>query len=98
MSEQVPIPSTGTRMSYQKVRERKSVDFPLLSIGLAADLDGDDTIQSISLVVAGLGAKPKVVGGLDKIAAGRKLTSSGRPPPESDPLSAPASGSRCCHR
>ena len=69
----VPIPASRLRMSYQKVRERKSVDFPLLSIALAADVDEGDVARSISLVVAALGAKPRLVGGLDKIAAGVKL-------------------------
>ncbi len=70
----VPIPSPRLRTSYQKVRERKSVDFPLLGIALAVEIDDSHLIESISLVVAGLGAKPRVVGGLDKIAGGQRLT------------------------
>jgi 4-hydroxybenzoyl-CoA reductase subunit beta len=69
----VPIPASQMRMSYQKVRERKSVDFPLLSIALAADVDEGDVARSISLVVAALGAKPRLVGGLEVIATGVKL-------------------------
>jgi 4-hydroxybenzoyl-CoA reductase subunit beta len=70
----VPIPASGTRMSYQKLRERKAVDFPLLGIALAVGLDADDIVESISLVVAALGARPRVIGGLDKLASGKKLT------------------------
>jgi 4-hydroxybenzoyl-CoA reductase subunit beta len=57
-----------------KVRERKSVDFPLLSIALAVELDDGDVMRSISLVVAALGSKPRVIGGLDKIAVGKRPT------------------------
>jgi CO/xanthine dehydrogenase FAD-binding subunit len=70
----VPLPSPKLRAAYTKVRERKSVDFPLLSIALAVELDDGDVMESISLVVAALGAKPRVIGGLDKIAVGEKPT------------------------
>jgi 4-hydroxybenzoyl-CoA reductase subunit beta len=70
----VPLPSPRLRATYTKVRERKSVDFPLLSIALAVELDDSDVLESISLVVAALGAKPRVIGGLDKIALGKKPT------------------------
>ncbi|NIN72613.1 MAG: hypothetical protein GTO46_11970 [Gemmatimonadetes bacterium] len=70
----LPLPSPKLRATYTKVRERKSVDFPLLSIALAVELDDGDVMGSISLVVAALGAKPRVIGGLDKIAMGKKPT------------------------
>ncbi|MGD2216636.1 MAG: FAD binding domain-containing protein [Gemmatimonadales bacterium] len=70
----VPLPSPKLRATYTKVRERKSVDFPLLSIALAAELDDADALESISLVVAALGAKPRVIGGLDKTAVGKRAT------------------------
>lgn len=69
----VPLPSSKLRATYTKVRERKSVDFPLLSIALAIELDEASVLESIALVVAALGAKPRVIGGLDKIAVGKKL-------------------------
>jgi len=70
----VPMPSPKLRATYTKVRERRSVDFPLLGIALAAELDEGDVLESISLVVAALGAKPRVIGGLDKLAVGQKPT------------------------
>lgn len=70
----VLLPSPNLRATYTKVRERKSVDFPLLSIALAVELDDVDVLESISLVVGALGAKPRVIGGLDKIAVGKKPT------------------------
>ena len=68
----LPRPSPTLRTSYQKLRERKSVDFPLLSLALALDLDEAERTQSIELVVAALGAKPRRVGGLRKLALGMK--------------------------
>jgi len=70
----VPFPPPGRLAAYMKVRERQSVDFPLLSIALAVELDDADAAKTISLVVAALGAKPRVIGGLDTIVEGKKLT------------------------
>jgi 4-hydroxybenzoyl-CoA reductase subunit beta len=69
----VPHGEAGSRAVYMKVRERQSVDFPLLGIALALTLNDGAAVDSISLVVAALGAKPRVVGGLEKLAIGRKL-------------------------
>jgi 4-hydroxybenzoyl-CoA reductase subunit beta len=69
----IPLPASGVRMAYRKVRQRGSIDFPLLSIALAADLEPDDTVRSMSLVVSALGSRPRVVAGLEKVAAGARL-------------------------
>jgi 4-hydroxybenzoyl-CoA reductase subunit beta len=69
----IPLPGPGVRMAYRKVRQRNSVDFPLLSIAAAADVAPDQTARSLSLVVSALGARPKVVTGLDRIVAGNRL-------------------------
>ncbi|MGQ0562970.1 MAG: FAD binding domain-containing protein [Gemmatimonadota bacterium] len=68
----VPLPAASARASFTKVRQRQSIDFPLLNIAIAADLDGD-TIRSIRMVVSALGSRPRDVVGLDKIAAGKPL-------------------------
>jgi 4-hydroxybenzoyl-CoA reductase subunit beta len=69
----VPLPGAGTRMAYRKVRQRGSVDFPLLSIAVAAELEADRTVRAISLVVSALGSRPRNVAGLDKVAVGHRL-------------------------
>jgi 4-hydroxybenzoyl-CoA reductase subunit beta len=69
----IPLPGPGVRTAYRKVRQRNSVDFPLLSIAAAADVAPDQTARSLSLVVSALGARPKVVTGLDRIVAGSRL-------------------------
>jgi 4-hydroxybenzoyl-CoA reductase subunit beta len=68
----IPLPAPGLSTAYTKVRQRESVDFPLLSIALAAQVDADETLRGISLVVSALGSRPRVVAGLDKLA-GLKL-------------------------
>jgi CO/xanthine dehydrogenase FAD-binding subunit len=69
----IPLPGPGVRTAYRKVRQRNSVDFPLLSIAAAADVAPDHTARSLSLVVSALGARPKVVTGLDRLVAGNRL-------------------------
>lgn len=69
----VPIPGPGTRMAYTKVRQRGSIDFPLLSIALAADVAEDETVRRMSLVVSALGSRPRVVSGLEKVVVGSRL-------------------------
>ncbi len=70
----IPLAAASSTAVYMKVRERKSVDFPLLGIALALALNDGEAVESISLVVAALGARPRIVGGLDKLTIGKKLT------------------------
>ncbi|HYH82333.1 MAG TPA: FAD binding domain-containing protein [Longimicrobium sp.] len=69
----IPLPGPGVRTAYRKVRQRNSIDFPLLSIAAAADVDDDGRARSLSVVVSALGARPRVVTGLDALAAGKRL-------------------------
>jgi 4-hydroxybenzoyl-CoA reductase subunit beta len=69
----IPVPGAGVRTAYRKVRQRGSVDFPLLSIALATRLGDGDTVEEMSLVVSALGARPRVVSGLEKVAIGNRL-------------------------
>lgn len=70
----VPKPPANLRTAYEKLRERKSVDFPILSVALALALDADERVESIALVVSALGAKPRLIGRLEKIAIGERVT------------------------
>ncbi len=67
----VPVRSRGLRVGYQKLRPRRSIDFPMLSVAFAAR--GNGTLKSARLVVSALAAKPRSVGGLDAIVAGHAL-------------------------
>jgi 4-hydroxybenzoyl-CoA reductase subunit beta len=73
----IPLPPEGSRTAYQKVRQRNAVDFPLLSIAAAARVDGRNMVTAISVVVSALGARPRVLSGLDEVALGRTLAESG---------------------
>jgi 4-hydroxybenzoyl-CoA reductase subunit beta len=69
----IPLPSAQTRTAFQKVRQRGAVDFPLLNIAVAAELGEGQEIESMRMVVSGLGARPRVIAGLDRIVVGRRL-------------------------
>ncbi|HET9984129.1 MAG TPA: FAD binding domain-containing protein [Longimicrobiales bacterium] len=69
----VPVPPPSTRTAFEKLRQRGSIDFPLLNVALAVDLAEGDVVTDIRLVVSALGSRPRVVAGLDKVAAGRRL-------------------------
>jgi 4-hydroxybenzoyl-CoA reductase subunit beta len=69
----IPVPGAGVRMAYRKVRQRNAVDFPLLSIAAVADVAPDGTARALSVVVSALGARPKVVTGLDRLVVGKRL-------------------------
>ena len=66
----VPIPQGPRASRYVKWRVRGSIDFPLISIALRFDLDGDGPERKIAgakIVVGALNAKPKVLQRLDAI-------------------------------
>lgn len=70
----LPVANDGRRRSaYQKLRQRKSIDFPLLSVAVAGDFDEDGTVANIVGVVSALGARPRVLSGWSEVAVGRRL-------------------------
>ncbi|HET7321349.1 MAG TPA: FAD binding domain-containing protein, partial [Longimicrobiaceae bacterium] len=72
----IPLPSPRLRTAYKKVRQRNSIDFPLLSIALATELEDDGVVRDISLVVSALGARPRELSGLVERTAGKPLEDS----------------------
>jgi len=69
----IPLASARKRAAYAKLRQRKSIDFPLLTVAVAADVENDGTVRSITGVVTGLGARPRELTGWQEAAAGRTL-------------------------
>jgi len=69
----VPRPAPGTRMAYVKLRQRKSIDFPLLSVAVAARLDDAGRVEDLRGVVTALGSRPRELNGWDEMAAGQTL-------------------------
>jgi 4-hydroxybenzoyl-CoA reductase subunit beta len=75
----IPMPTPKLRAAYQKLRQRNSIDFPLLSVALSAEVEPDGTVAGIALVVSALGSRPRSVSGLDRIAVGNPLAEVGEP-------------------
>lgn len=70
----IPLPQAGFRAAYQKLRQRQSIDFPLLTVAVAATMDGDGRIESLGGVVTALGSRPRELAGWDDMARGQHLT------------------------
>jgi len=60
---QVRIPPTGSghRGAYGKLRDRGSIDFPLLGVAARLELDGAGAVAEAELVLTALAARPKRV-------------------------------------
>ena len=57
----IPLASATRRQAYVKLRQRKSIDFPLLTVAIAAEMWPTTTRSSRSSgVVTGLGSRPRV--------------------------------------
>jgi 4-hydroxybenzoyl-CoA reductase subunit beta len=67
----IPIPGEATRMGFRKVRQRNSIDFPVLNLAAAAELDTGGRVRRIRLVVSALGARPREVTGLEELEGHR---------------------------
>lgn len=66
----LPAASRSRPMAYQKLRPRAAIDFPMLSVAVCGSL-ARGAIESLSVVVSALGAKPRTLGQLDAIARGQ---------------------------
>src|SRR6516164_7058545 len=69
----LPAASRGQRGAYRKLRPRAAIDFPMLSVAVAARGTAAK-LESLRVVVSALGAKPRLLGAkgsLDPLVAGR---------------------------
>ncbi len=72
---EIRIPIVERRRSaYRKLRQRHSIDFPLLSVAVVADFADDETVAGLAGVVSALGARPRVLAGWGEMAAGERLS------------------------
>jgi 4-hydroxybenzoyl-CoA reductase subunit beta len=69
----IPAAAPTLRTAYQKLRQRNAIDFPLLSVAVAADVR-DDVVAELRIVVSALGSRPRVLTGLEKVAHGERLS------------------------
>ena len=60
--------------AYVKLRQRQSIDFPLLTVAVAADVDPENRLRSLRGVVTALGARPKELTGWEESGEGEILT------------------------
>jgi len=55
----VPRPRATRRMAFEKLRVRGAIDFPLLNLALAFDLDADGVLTAPDLVISAIAARPR---------------------------------------
>ena len=70
----IPRPSPGTRHSYQKLRARHSIDFPLLNLAVRVEMTKDGTVADLQMAASGMGSYPRRLGRVGDAAIGRTLT------------------------
>jgi len=69
----VPLDAAKRKMAYAKLRQRASIDFPLLTVAVSAEVDPDGVVRDIHGVVTGLGSRPRELTGWEDIAVERRL-------------------------
>ncbi len=69
----IPLAGPRRRSAYRKLRQRGSIDFPLLSVAVVCDFDESGAVERIRGVVSALGARPRLLSGWDGIAVGSAL-------------------------
>jgi len=74
---EVSVPATprGHRGAYGKLRERGSIDFPLLGVAARLDVDGGERVTRADLVITALAARPHRVQRAGEMLAGAELGS-----------------------
>ena len=73
VSVTIPGPANQLSSAYRKLRVRKAIDYPALSIAGAVERDGDQRVTRIAVVGTALMATPRKLSGLDAIALGNQL-------------------------
>jgi len=69
----IPPTSERSRSGYAKLRQRQSIDFPLLTVAVGAELDEDGTVHGLRGVVTALGSRPRELTGWGELAEGRRI-------------------------
>lgn len=68
----VPATADGHRGAYGKLRERGSIDFPLLGVAVRLDLDTDGAVAEADVVLTALAARPRRVSGVAGLLRGAR--------------------------
>jgi 4-hydroxybenzoyl-CoA reductase subunit beta len=70
----IPRPAHGTRHSFQKLRSRDSIDFPMLNLALRVDHAPDDTVTDLQMAASAMGSYPRKLGKVGETAIGSRLS------------------------
>ena len=70
----IPRAPRGRFAGFEKLRQRSAIDFPLLNVAAAGELNDDGTVADVRVVVSSLGSRPRAVTGLDRLASGQHPT------------------------
>lgn len=62
------------RGAYAKLRQRNAIDFPLLTVAVAATFDGAGAVETLEGVVTALGSRPRSLSGWSDRARGEALS------------------------
>ena len=71
----VPAQAAGHRGAYGKLRDRGSIDFPLLGVAVRLDLDDSERVEAVEAVLIALVARPQRVKKLDECLLGVEVGS-----------------------
>ncbi|HEX6587878.1 MAG TPA: FAD binding domain-containing protein [Longimicrobiales bacterium] len=74
VSVTIPRAPRGRFAAFEKLRQRGAIDFPLLNVAVAGELNDDGTCADVRVIVSALGSRPRVVTGLDKVVPGQRPT------------------------
>lgn len=70
---QLPPPSENSAGSYQKLRVREAIDFPLAGVAAVFNIDGDKVCRKAKLVLGAVASAPVELREAEKILEGRKV-------------------------
>jgi 4-hydroxybenzoyl-CoA reductase subunit beta len=70
---QLPPPTPNSTGSYQKLRVRQAIDFPLAAVAVVLDMDKDGVCRKAEFVLGAVSAAPVEVTAINKILNGRKI-------------------------
>ncbi len=72
----LPAPAQGTRTSFQKLRQRQAIDFPVLNLAVAVTLDDGGVVRELRMVASAMNSYPRLIGRVEEAAMGNRLTPS----------------------
>jgi len=71
---EIAIPPVGGRATYTKLRRRESIDFPILGVAAAIELDGDGVCTAARIVLGAVASAPLRVPEAEDALVGRPFT------------------------